>query len=74
MNFPTYRSTCVGETVADATIILASVDPCYSCTERAIGLKGREGVDLLELSKKKTADLKADFGVEKSPLEEILDE
>jgi NADH-quinone oxidoreductase subunit D len=74
MNFPTYRSTCVGETVADATIILASVDPCYSCTERAIALKGQEGVDLLELSRKKTDDLKADFGVEKSPLEEILDE
>jgi len=74
MNFPTYRSTCVGETVADATIILASVDPCYSCTERAINLKGREDVDLLKLSQNKTADLKEEFGVEKTPLEKVLDE
>ena len=74
MNFPTYRSTCVGETVADATIILASVDPCYSCTERAISLKGRKDVDLLKLSQDKTADLKEEFGVEKTPLEEVLDE
>lgn len=74
MNFPTYKSTCVGETVADATIILASVDPCYSCTERAISLKGRKDVDLLELSEKKTADLKEELGFEKSPLEEVLDE
>ncbi|MFB6214258.1 MAG: NADH:ubiquinone oxidoreductase, partial [Candidatus Bipolaricaulia bacterium] len=74
MNFPTYKSTCTGETVADATIILASVDPCYSCTERAISLKGREDVNLLDLSQKKTADLKEEFGIEKSPLEEVLDE
>jgi len=74
MNFPTYKSTCVGETVADATIILASVDPCYSCTERAISLKGRKDVDLLKLSQDKTADLKEEFGVEKTPLEEVLDE
>lgn len=74
MNFPTYKSTCVGETVADATIILASVDPCYSCTERAIGLKNREEVNLLKLSQEKTAALKEEFGVEKSPLEGVLDE
>ncbi len=74
MNFPTYKSTCVGETVADATIILASVDPCYSCTERAISLKDREGVDLMELSHEKTEELKREFGLEESPLEEVLDE
>jgi NADH-quinone oxidoreductase subunit D len=74
MNFPTYKSTCVGETVADATIILASVDPCYSCTERAISLKDREGVDLMELSHEKTEELKQEFGLEESPLEEVLDE
>lgn len=74
MNFPTYKSTCIGETVADATIILASVDPCYSCTERAISLKDRENVDLLELSKEKTTDLKKEIGIDESPLEEVLDE
>ncbi|MFB6291670.1 MAG: nickel-dependent hydrogenase large subunit [Candidatus Bipolaricaulia bacterium] len=74
MNFPTYKSTCEGETVSDATIILASVDPCYSCTERAIRIKNKEEVDLVELSQKKTAKLKEKFEVEKSPLEEVLDE
>ncbi len=74
MNFPTYKATCVGETVADATIILASVDPCYSCTERAISLKGREGVDLMEMSVERTEELKREFGLDESPLEEVLNE
>jgi NADH-quinone oxidoreductase subunit D len=34
MNLPTYKATIVGETISDATIILASIDPCYCCTER----------------------------------------
>ena len=34
MNLPTCKATVVGESITDATIILASVDPCYSCTER----------------------------------------
>ena len=34
MNVPTNRETVLGATVADATIILAAVDPCYCCTER----------------------------------------
>lgn len=74
MNFPTYRSTCVGETVADATIILASVDPCYSCTERAINVKGREGVNLIELSRQRTEKLKKEFGSERRSLKEVLGE
>ncbi|MFP4136355.1 MAG: nickel-dependent hydrogenase large subunit [Candidatus Acetothermia bacterium] len=74
MNFPTYKATCIGETVADATIILASVDPCYSCTERAISLKGRKGVDLMKASHEKTEELKEELGLKKSPLEEVLDE
>jgi len=34
MNFPSFKKTVVGETIADATIILAAIDPCYCCTER----------------------------------------
>ncbi|NNK33348.1 MAG: NADH:ubiquinone oxidoreductase, partial [Xanthomonadales bacterium] len=34
MNVPTNCVTVPGGTVADATIILAAVDPCYCCTER----------------------------------------
>ncbi len=74
MNFPTYRATCIGETVADATIILASVDPCYSCTERAIQLKGRKKIDLLELSRQRTAEIKKEYEQVENPLEEVLDE
>ncbi|MFW6111644.1 MAG: nickel-dependent hydrogenase large subunit [Candidatus Bipolaricaulota bacterium] len=74
MNFPTYRSTCIGETIADASIILASVDPCYCCTERAISLKGKDDVNLLELSQERTAEIKEELGLELSPLEEVLDE
>ena len=34
VNIPSFRASCIGQQVADVTIILASVDPCYSCTER----------------------------------------
>jgi NADH-quinone oxidoreductase subunit D len=34
MNFPSFKKTVVGGSIADATIILAAIDPCYCCTER----------------------------------------
>ncbi|MFZ0281470.1 MAG: nickel-dependent hydrogenase large subunit [Bacteroidales bacterium] len=34
VNIATFRKSCIGQTIADATITLASVDPCYCCTER----------------------------------------
>ena len=61
MNVPTNRETVLGETVADATIILAAVDPCYCCTERmavAIDSPGGERLwgaqDLIRMSCEKT--------------------
>jgi Ni,Fe-hydrogenase III large subunit len=63
VNVPTFKATCIGETVSDATIILAAVDPCYSCTERmaVTGGPGTErlynGHDLISLSQKKTAKI-----------------
>ncbi len=33
-NIATFKKSCVGQTIADATITLAGVDPCYCCTER----------------------------------------
>ena len=33
-NVPTFKASCIGYEVADVAITLASVDPCYSCTER----------------------------------------
>jgi len=64
MNFPTFKSTVIGETISDATIILAAIDPCYCCTERkltAIDRKNRKSVltgeDMIKLSQEKTRRL-----------------
>ena len=68
MNVPTDREAVIGETVADATIILAAVDPCYCCTERAAAVDVDSGRrqwsadDLIRLSQQKTEHLKAQLG------------
>jgi NADH-quinone oxidoreductase subunit D len=71
MNVPTNRETVLGATVADATIILAAVDPCYCCTERmmvAIDRTTGEAAwawrDLLRLSQEKTEMLRRQTGWE----------
>ncbi len=65
VNIATFKKACVGQTISDATISLAAVDPCYCCTERmafAYDHKTREkvydGNQLVELSKKKTEELR----------------
>jgi NADH-quinone oxidoreductase subunit D len=68
MNLPTYKSTIVGETISDATIILAAIDPCYCCTERMAvrNTKGKKlfnGEDLIRLSQEKTAAIKTKMGI-----------
>ena len=68
MNLPTYKATVVGENIADATIILAAIDPCYCCTERMAvrntkGSKLYNGEDLVVLSQKKTQGLRQKMGV-----------
>jgi len=69
MNVPTNCETVLGETVADATIILAAVDPCYCCTERmavAVDCDGGERLwdarDLMRLSMDKTDRLMKETG------------
>jgi NADH-quinone oxidoreductase subunit D len=67
MNFPTFRETVIGETISDATIILAGIDPCYCCTERMLIVdtkdKAMMGVEeLIRLSQEKTARLKEKMG------------
>ena len=64
MNFPTFKATVIGETISDATIILAAIDPCYCCTERkmtAVNQKTRKrsftGDDMIKLSQEKTRRL-----------------
>ncbi|TYB31729.1 MAG: NADH:ubiquinone oxidoreductase [Candidatus Mcinerneyibacterium aminivorans] len=58
-NVPTFEVTTVGETISDAAIILAAVDPCYCCTERMAvinseGEKSLTGDDLIKMSQQKT--------------------
>ncbi len=68
MNLLTYRATLKGASISDATIILASIDPCYCCTERVgvydarHGRKILDGKALVALSREKTERLKREFG------------
>lgn len=68
VNIATFKKACVGQTISDATISLAAVDPCYCCTERmayAYDNKTKQliydGNQLVELSKQKTEDIKKQF-------------
>lgn len=58
-NIATFKKSCIGQTIADATISLAAVDPCYCCTERMasaydikLGEKIMNANELIELSSK----------------------
>jgi NADH-quinone oxidoreductase subunit D len=63
MNIFSNKKAVIGETISDATIILAAVDPCYCCTERMAvvdyksGKKIMDGQDLIRLSQQKTSKL-----------------
>jgi NADH-quinone oxidoreductase subunit D len=68
MNVVTDREAVIGESVADAAIILAAVDPCYCCTERMVALDATTArrvwgtEDLLRLSVEKTKRLEREIG------------
>ena len=67
MNLPTYKATIIGETLSDATIILAAIDPCYCCTERMAvkntkGKKLYNGEDLVRMSQAKTEKIRQKLG------------
>ena len=60
-NVPTFRASCIGLEIPDVAITLASVDPCYSCTERLCSVVDAETrrpiytfKDLVRLSQEKT--------------------
>lgn len=61
VNIATFKKSCIGQTISDATISLAAVDPCYCCTERLAavydhntGEKVLNSKQIIELSKNKT--------------------
>ena len=69
VNVPSFKASCIGELVADVAITLASVDPCYSCTERVAVVRDRNrpeqkfGLDeLIRLSQERTAELRRQLG------------
>ncbi len=70
MNVPSNQVAVLGETVADATIILAAVDPCYCCTERMAAIDPDTGkqvlsaAELIRLSQQKTERLRKELGAE----------
>jgi len=74
MNFPTFKKTIVGQTIADATIILAAIDPCYCCTERlaVVNYKNDEMMydvgHLIHLSQHKTWDIGKSLGISDTEL------
>jgi NADH-quinone oxidoreductase subunit D len=64
-NIATFKKSCIGQSISDATISLAAVDPCYCCTERMAmaydwktGEKILNGNELIALSAKKTSELR----------------
>ena len=47
-NIATFKKSCIGQSISDATISLAAVDPCYCCTERlAVAIDLRNGKKLM---------------------------
>ncbi|GAB4377382.1 MAG: hypothetical protein Kow0042_25010 [Calditrichia bacterium] len=70
INIPSFYASCIGQQVADVAITLASVDPCYSCTERMMSARNVYGQtcltqdDLMAMSRKKTLQIAADLGKE----------
>jgi len=64
VNVPSFKASCIGQKIADVTITLAAVDPCYSCTERLAVVDKRTNEVmydydmLLRLSREKTDEIR----------------
>jgi len=76
VNVPSFRASCIGQHVADVTITLAAVDPCYSCTERMAVVDRHGSVlhnydALLKLSREKTARISEEIGAPELKLEDF---
>ena len=76
VNVPSFKASCIGQHVADVTITLAAVDPCYSCTERLAVVDSRSNVildydALMKLSREKTARIKKELGAPELKMEDI---
>jgi len=64
------EAACVGQSVADAALVLAAVDPCYCCTERLVVVDHDNNTerkytqnDLIHLSHERTKEVRKELGV-----------
>ena len=76
VNVPSFRASCIGQHIADVTLTLASVDPCYSCTERLAVVDSHNNVvhdyeTLLRMSREKTARIQKEIGAPELKLEDL---
>ena len=67
-NVPTFKASCIGLQVPDVAITLASIDPCYSCTERMCRIVDADShkplytfEDLIRLSQLKTQRMRKEW-------------
>ncbi|OHB59784.1 MAG: NADH:ubiquinone oxidoreductase [Planctomycetes bacterium RBG_13_44_8b] len=76
VNVPSFKASCIGQDLADVTITLAAVDPCYSCTERLAVVDSHNMIThtyetLLRLSQEKTQRIKKDIGGPELKMEDL---
>jgi NADH-quinone oxidoreductase subunit D len=76
VNVPSFKASCIGQSISDVTLTLAAVDPCYSCTERLAVVDSHNNVvhdyeALLRLSREKTARIRKEMGGVEMKLEDI---
>jgi membrane-bound hydrogenase subunit alpha len=76
VNVPSFKASCIGQHIADVTLTLAAVDPCYSCTERLAVVDSHHHIThnyeaLLQLSREKTARIKKEIGAPELKMEDI---
>jgi len=76
VNVPSFRASCIGQHIADVTITLAAVDPCYSCTERLAVVDSHNNIihdydALLRLSRARTAQIMKELGMPGIKMEDL---
>ena len=76
VNVPSFKASCIGQHIADVTLTLAAVDPCYSCTERLAVVDGQNNITqdhevLLQLSRQRTAQIRKDLGLPELKMEDL---
>jgi membrane-bound hydrogenase subunit alpha len=69
VNVPSFHASCIGESISDVTITLASCDPCYSCTERMAAVVSPDSkkilyssADLVRMGQEKTRAIARELG------------